>query len=248
MRLLLDIGNTAVKWMLTGSGGMEAQGRFEHATGDFSALADAAWSRLAPPRAVVVVNVAGERIAQALADFAAQRWACPVTFVSTQAAAFGVRNAYHVQGDLGADRWVAMIAAHRLSGGTVCVIDCGTAITLDVVAADGQHRGGLILPGAALLAGTLQDNTQGISLQRDAAVSGLLARGTAAGVSGGALYLLAATIDRLVADLERDGGESIDVIMTGGDAERLMAQLATPVRHVPDLVFQGLMLFSDGDK
>ena len=101
-------------------------------------------------------------------------------------------NAYLAPGDLGADRWVAMIAAHHQVEGAVCVFDCGTAITVDLVAASGEHRGGLILPGIDMLVETLQVNTAGIRLPDEATLTDLLGRGTREGVTGGTQQLLAA--------------------------------------------------------
>ena len=148
--------------------------------------------------------------------------------IKTARSACGVTNAYHAPGDLGADRWVAMIAAHHRVAGAVCVIDCGTAVTVDLVAASGEHRGGLILPGVRLLGQTLAVNTAGIHLQVDAAATGLLGRTTREGVIGGAQYLVAAAIDRIAADVIGHAGEPVTVIITGGDSlsrNRLAASL-----------------------
>ena len=245
MKLLLDVGNTAVKWATVESGSLTVHGDFVHRDGDFGRLASQAWSGLESPAAVVAVNVAGEGVAAAIADFVRQTWQCPVEFVNTAHAACGVTNAYHAPGDLGTDRWVAMIAAHHGVGGAVCVVDCGTAITIDLVAASGEHRGGLILPGVRLLGETLAVNTAGIRLQDDTTATGLLGRTTRDGVIGGAQYLAAAAIDRIAADVIEDAGEPVTVIITGGDAERLLPLLATRVQHEPRLVLLGLAILSD---
>jgi type III pantothenate kinase len=245
MKLLLDVGNTAVKWATAESGTLTAHGDFVHRDADFGRLANQAWSGLETPAAVVAVNVAGEGMAAAIADYVRQTWQCPVEFIKTAHAACGVTNAYRAPGDLGADRWVAMIAAHHRIDGAVCIIDCGTAITVDLLAASGEHRGGLILPGVRLLGETLAVNTAGIRLQDDATASGLLGRTTRDGVIGGAQYLAAAAIDRIAADVIEHAGETVNVIVTGGDAERLLPLLATPLQYQPQLVLQGLVIMSD---
>ena len=245
MKLLLDVGNTAVKWAAAESNRFTRQGGFMHRDGAFGRLANLAWSGLETPAAVVAVNVAGEGVAASIADYVRQTWQCPVELIKTARSACGVTNAYHAPGDLGADRWVAMIAAHHRVDGAVCVVDCGTAITVDLVAASGEHRGGLILPGVRLLGESLAVNTAGIRLQDDATATGLLGHTTREGVIGGAQYLAAAAIDRILADIIEHAGETASVIVTGGDAERLLPLLATPVQYQPQLVLQGLAILSD---
>ncbi|MBT8116222.1 MAG: type III pantothenate kinase [Gammaproteobacteria bacterium] len=245
MKLLLDVGNTAVKWATAESGSLTARGAFGYRDGEFGRLADQAWSGIETPAVVVAVNVAGEGVAASIADYVSETWQCPVELIRTARSACGVTNAYRAPGDLGADRWVAMIAAHRRVDGAVCIVDCGTAITIDLVAASGEHRGGLILPGVRLLGETLAVNTAGIRLQDDTTATGLLGRTTRDGVTRGAQYLVAAAIDRIAADVVEDAGEPVTVIITGGDAERLLPLLATPVQYQPQLVLQGLAILSD---
>ena len=224
MKLLLDIGNTAVKWATAKAGTLTAQGRFVHRDGDLDRLTAQAWSALVPPAAVVAVNVAGDEVAAALGAYVTKAWDCPIEFVEVKAADHGVTNAYPAPGDLGADRWVAMIAAHHQVEGAVCVFDCGTAITVDLVAASGEHRGGLILPGVALLAEMLQANTAGIRLPDEATLTDLLGRNTPAGVMGGAQQLVAAALDRIATEVQAATLESVSIIITGGDAERIKAR------------------------
>ena len=246
MKLLLDIGNTAVKWAFAEGQLLAGQGGFVHREKNFRELAERAWSTAAAPESVFAVNVAGAGLASALSDYTQAAWQLEPEFVQVSSAECGVTNAYGTPGDLGADRWVAMIAAHRLSDRAVCVVDCGTAITLDVVTADGGHRGGLILPGMAMLCQSLQVNTAGIEMHDDVPASGLLAPGTRAGVEQGARILLASAIDRIVNEIAEQGNETPDVIMTGGDATQLLPLLGITVQHVPGLVLQGLAIMSEG--
>ena len=245
MKLLLDIGNTAVKWAMNEAGTFTAQGYFVHRDAEFERLAQQDWSALVTPERVVAVNVAGDEVAAALGAYVAKAWECPIEFVEARAADHGVINAYPVPGELGADRWVAMIAAHHQVEGDVCVFDCGTAITVDLVTASGEHRGGLILPGIDMLVETLQANTAGIQLPDMAGMTGLLGRGTREGVTGGVERLLAAAIDRIVADIQADSDAAVSFISTGGDAERLLSHMNTTLQYEPLLVLQGLAIMSD---
>ena len=245
MKLLLDVGNTAVKWAMIEADTFTAQGYFVHRDADLDQQAAQAWSALIPPASVAAVNVAGDEVATALGAYVTRAWACPLEFVEARAADHGVTNAYPVPGDLGADRWVAMIAAHQQVEGAVCVFDCGTAITVDLVAASGEHRGGLILPGIDMLVETLQANTAGIQLPDTAGMTSLLGRCTREGVTGGAERVLAATLDRIAEDIQADSDEAVSFIITGGDAERLIPLMTTKVQYEPLLVLQGLAIMSD---
>ena len=246
MKLLLDVGNTAVKWTLAEATRIGDVGHFVYRDGDFDALAADAWSAISVPDAIEVVNVAGLGMAAKITYFAKQAWQLTPEFARVSQAACGVTNAYTVPQDLGADRWVAMIAAFHTHTGAACIIDCGTAITLDLLASAGRHRGGLILPGVDLLSRALQDNTDGIQLRDNLSSSKLLGQGTRDGVIGGAQYLAAAAIDRIVNDMGEAAGESVTTLITGGDAERLLPLINVPVQQVPGLVLQGLAILSDG--
>ena len=247
MRLLLDVGNTAVKWAFAEGSVLVEQGRFVHAGQAFEVLAAQAWRGKAAPTAVVVANVAGAGMDDSVRRHAQTAWQLEPAFMRTARTEGGVTNAYETPGDLGVDRWVAMIAAHHDCRRGVCVIDCGTAITLDLLAASGQHQGGLILPGIDMLGQTLQAGTAGIEWEHAIPPGLPLARGTQAGVTGGAVYLVAAAIDRIVADMSAAAGEPVETWITGGDAARLLPVLQTPVSHRPDLVLQGLAILSDGE-
>ena len=151
MNLLLDVGNTAVKWACFTNGRPGTSGRFVHRAGDVGALADAAWSGLQPADKVLIANVAGREMQTALAAWFLDNWQVPPVFLRATARACGVSNAYSDPATLGIDRWAAVVAAHHGYPGAVCVVDCGTAVTLDLVTAGGEHRGGLILPGIEML-------------------------------------------------------------------------------------------------
>lgn len=246
MKLLLDVGNTAAKWALADATRIDSNGFFVHRDRDFSAQARQAWSEIPTPDAVLVANVAGAGMAAEIKRFVAGAWQLVPEFVRVTEAACGVTNAYSTPDDLGVDRWLAMIAAHHAYDGAVCVIDCGTAVTLDLLAGNGQHRGGLILPGIGMLSQALQVNTAGIQLQDDTPTVMLLAQGTRDGVIGGAQYLVAAAIDRIVADMGDAAGGPVAAIITGGHAEQLLPLMKVTVQHAPELVLQGLAILSDG--
>lgn len=242
MMLLVDIGNTAVKWALYGPADRAEGGRIIHRGHDIATVFSTAWGDLPGPERIVVANVAGDAVAASLADWTASHWSLQPEFISTEKAAGGVRNAYETATDLGVDRWAALVGAHHHVDGPVCVIDCGTAITIDLLSAEGQHLGGLIFPGVAMLKQVLLEDTANVlSLQGEGSPE-LLAQSTGAGVHSGAVHMAVAAIDRIVNNYVASHGDALELVITGGDAAEMLTLLARRARHEPELVLKGLAI------
>jgi len=172
-------------------------------------------------------------------------------------AAAGVRNAYRDTWRLGADRWVAIIAAHALARRRpVLVANIGTALTLDAVSDDGRHLGGAIAPGPSTMIASLLNGTRGIRVRargartagsvRRAGTSRLFAADTASALDAGAAYAAAALVDRAAAEARIALRLRPLVLLTGGGAAALRTYIRGPVRVVPDLVLQGLAVLARG--
>jgi type III pantothenate kinase len=247
--LLVDIGNSRIKWTTVSRG--KARPSIAAARPDAEALADQAaqwWGSLKTPRRILASNVAGPAFAAALIEWCRTHWQVEIEFITAQAQARGIRNAYTVPERLGPDRWAALIAARRRGDGAVCVIDAGTALTLDVLTADGVHQGGLIIPGLTMMRRALLEGTGVILSAATAPERGavtLLARDTRDGVEGGTLYALVAVIDRVVADVGVELGQAPLCLISGGDAGDLLPLLAGDYHHVPDLVLEGLAILAE---
>src|SRR3569832_603245 len=129
-----------------------------------------------------------------------------------------------------------------------CIVDAGTAITLDDLSTDGHHLGGLIMPGIELMRRSLLERSEGIRAATASPERGditLLARDTQSGVDGGTLYAAVAAIDRVMQDVGTELGETLTRVITGGDAERLLTLLHGQYHHVPDLVLHGLAIIAE---
>ena len=161
MTLLVDVGNTRIKWATLEHGRLVNRGSAVHRDAVDAALA-AFGAALPPQPRVIAANVAGEAIANGLAALVAARPGASLELVATSAERFGVRCAYSDPSRLGVDRWVAVLAAHHAARAAACVINAGTAVTFDAVDAGGAHLGGLIMPGAGLFAAALDRNTRNI--------------------------------------------------------------------------------------
>jgi type III pantothenate kinase len=205
-----------------------------------------AWQNLPQPGAVWVSNVAGSELAEALEQWLQQTWGLLPQYATSSEAWGEVRNAYEEPGRLGVDRWLALLAAYEISKQAVCIIDCGTAITVDVMASSGQHLGGLIVPGLGMMRDALYAGTEGVHESVPASSAGsLLACDTAGAVEGGSLYAVVAFIDRVCTDMEKELDEPMTCLLTGGDATDILPLLNVEVEHEPLLVLQGLALIAE---
>jgi len=246
MILLLDAGNTSVKWGLCEGGNIVTSGSFIHRGNNINDLADQSWPVLQTPAGVYIANVAGKELGRRLSNWIVKQWGITPVFIAATGQACGVTNAYTAAEHLGVDRWAALIGAHHHGSGAVCIVDCGTAITLDMLGADGVHQGGLILPGVEMLKQVLLKNTAVKNTFRTQESASLFARDTADAINGGALYMAVAAIDRIVADIASELDAHLDVVITGGDASRILTLLTCPARHDPELVLKGLAMLAGG--
>jgi type III pantothenate kinase len=247
MVVLVDIGNTRIKWASLVGGKLTSRGTAVHR--DALDAAMAAFAAALPPQPrIIASNVAGAAVQDRLEALVAARPGASLELVATSAERFGVRCAYADPSRLGVDRWVGVLAAHHAARGPVCVLSGGTAVTFDAVDAAGEHLGGLILPGAGLLAAALDRNTSNIGRTAPATKVArgleLLGRTTDAAVGNGAWLALGAALDRAIATVAHALAATPVVYLTGGDAEALRGWLETRVELRADLVLEGLALFA----
>lgn len=245
MTWLVDIGNSSIKWAEYTAGKLAESQTFLRTQLGIAEDLDSIWGNLQSPQQLICCSVAGEAFEQELMQWCQQVWELQPVFIRALEQGFGVTNAYTNTERLGADRWVAMVAAHQLVPGASCVIDCGTATTIDVLQADGQHLGGLIIPGLRLMAEALTTRTQIVIDESEGDNTTLFARNTADAIHGGALYALVATLDRVYNDVEQALEMPVKRIITGGDATEILPLLSGEHQFMPDLVLQGLMIIAE---
>jgi type III pantothenate kinase len=249
MILLVDIGNTRMKWALL-RGLRLSRMRARVHDGDPKVLE--AIVRRAPRGVtrVVAVNVAGARFERALRAATRTRLGLRPELIRSTREACGVRNGYRETWRLGADRWVGVIGARALARARSAVVaNAGTALTVDAVSAAGRHLGGAIIPGAAAMIGALIKGTNGIGKRARGNVASrrrLYAADTASALAAGAQYAAAALIDRAVDEASRELRATPLLFLTGGAAPGLKAELRHKARLVPDLVLRGLATLARG--
>jgi type III pantothenate kinase len=167
-----------------------------------------------------------------------------VRFMRAEKQACGITNSYRQPRRLGVDRWVAMIGARAESKSALCIVDAGSAITIDALDRHGMHLGGQIIPGLHLMHRALESDTAGIKGLRIRAVApgtgmALFANSTSGAVQAGAINAICGAIDRAVKTM-RAAGLRPKIFVTGGGSSPILEQLSTSVLHRPHLVLQGL--------
>lgn len=242
--LLLDLGNTNLKWAWLKQGAAGDSRSLSHRELGVAPALSTHWTDLPAPERILAASVLAPERNQELSDWTRKQWGCEPQFLRAEAEALGVCNGYDEPGQLGVDRWLALIAVHRLHPGAACVVDCGSAVTIDVVSAAGHHLGGVILPGLGLMRESLRQSTA-IPRWRDLPANQLLATRTDAAIAAGGVNAVAALVVRVVAEAAGRLKETPAVILTGGDASRVQAALTLPCTIEPDLVLQGLALIAD---
>lgn len=235
MILCLDAGNTRLKFGLRAGSEWRAQGAL-----DYTAFDSLVQQLPANPTRIVACNVAGEHARQRIEGLAA-RMRVPLDWLLSSAVACGVSNGYDKPQQLGADRWAALIGARALHTDACVVVVAGTATTIDALDAQGRFRGGLILPGLALMRSALAQNTAGLPHARGRYRA--LASNTDDAIVSGALHATLGAIDRLRATQEA----GVACLLSGGAAVELVPHLSRPYRVVDNLVLEGLCRFANSN-
>jgi type III pantothenate kinase len=240
--LLVDVGNSRVKWAHCERGVLDAQQAAEHAAWTVSDWRAALFAGATAER-VVAASVAGGASLAALDAAARVATGRGIERISTQREAAGVVNGYAEPGLLGVDRWLAAIGAYRRAGGACVVADIGTAATVDVVAHDGRHCGGYIVPGPRLMVASLLQGTSNLASFHATSPPGagpVFADNTRDAIERGCRVALAAWLDRCVADAARLLGTAPRLLLTGGALPEVLPYLEARGEEVPDLVLRGL--------
>lgn len=246
--LLVDLGNSRIKWAWL------REGRRGPAQAQEADKRPAFFSQPAPAQ-LLICSVACETVNATFGDWCRQQWQIQPQWFRSSASFMGVTNAYREPERLGNDRWLAMIAARHLFGGPLIVVDAGTAMTIDLVDAKGQHQGGWILPGLGLQQRLLLRNTdiQPLSPEEMEAqpqqmalaqtpdtgpgldTRGCIASGTLASVAGALEFVLKA-LDR------GPQWREATLVLSGGEASIIAPCLSQSYTLAPELLLDGLAL------
>ncbi len=250
MILEIDAGNTRIKWRLLR---VERDGVITTLENDFfvtnegmtgalegfdSQLSELPLSEVSR---IKVANVRGISFAEFIASLLIKRGAVPPEFAISAHSCAGVENGYGDPGKLGVDRWLAILAAYDGCKRACFVLDCGTTTTLDIVASNGRHLGGYIVPGIALMRDML--------FRRSAALAGanLVSMQLQPGINtsaaiGNGLIAMTTGFIRQIKDSQLQAESSPVWFVSGGDGELVQQFLTWESKYVPTLVLDGLRL------
>lgn len=234
--LQLDVGNSSAKWRLVDATGVLARGSFRHdGEPDFANMPR-------QPRRIWIASVANETAEARMAGHLQTRWPqAQLWFARSEASSGGLVNSYREPLRMGVDRWLAMLAAWHYTRQRCCVVDAGSALTIDLVAADGRHQGGYIIPGPALMERALLLDTDRVRFADDAVYALTPGQSTAEAVRHGIALAQAGAV--LLA-LRQAGQPAPRLVFCGGAGQTLCELLGSNGEWRPDLVFEGLELLA----
>lgn len=250
--LLLDVGNSRLKWGVLDDDNLRRTGHIAQSKIREQGL-QVLTTRL-PRRvdAVYASNVTGNSFATRLSGVIGMHCNSDVHFARSERRGWGVTNAYRQPRLLGVDRWVALVGAWNELHSACLVVDVGTAVTLDALDKTGLHLGGQIIPGTEVMQASLSDATSDIPQVKAAASRTgrdmkVFGRNTTAAVREGAENAVVGAIER-AARVLRSSGYRPKIVLTGGGASRILDALEKPPLHSPHLVLHGLAHMMDRAK
>lgn len=256
MKLWLDAGNTRLKWQLYQNNNCVSEGGRVHA-GDLyssmSLLVDDLQSlfSLDEINFVGLASVLNQQAFEQIASVCQSRFTCELQKAVVSRELKGVICAYQDVSKLGVDRWLAVVAAFNQSKKAVCVVSCGSALTIDMVDNAGNHLGGYILPGLTMSVRALTGQTHSVRFdEQNSVVTRALGRDTATAVLNGALVQAQASlkeVKRIFEEvcLNNQISDASYLFITGGDAKKVLESSDLDFVRQDDLVLQGLRLALD---
>ena len=158
----------------------------------------------------------------------------------------GINIRYDSPSNLGADRICSAVAATRLYGRPLIVIDFGTASTFNVIDANGDFLGGAICPGIKIAARALVDNTARLPKVELIKPASPIGKNTIAGMQAGLLYGYIGQIEYLIKKImQQMGEEDVKIIATGGMASLIVEECAYRIILNSTLTLDGLRMIYD---
>jgi type III pantothenate kinase len=216
--LFIDVGNTTVKWLFDG---------------DYQSVSASKFNlTLLPESKQVFVSCVGDKsLLNGIKN---------VTFVESKDVFGAFKSSYENADELGIDRFLAMIATiNQYPDQTRLIIDAGSALTFDLVLADGTHQGGLIMPGL----GKLRRSFDQFCTESQQLHNHKLANNTSDAWACGTGQMFTSVINAQIVHYLDEFGDLV-VVLCGGDSKLLALRLSHAVRLQPNLVLEGLFIYA----
>ena len=232
--LQLDVGNSSAKWRLLGDGEVTARGKYTTGDGDSQhALLNCA----VQVQRIWISSVASPQAEAELSQMLMTQWGVQPWYARTAQLTGALRNSYSDPSRMGVDRWLAMLGAWQRQPGRLCVVDAGSALTIDLLDPKGQHQGGYIIPGPALMERALLLDTDRVRFAEEVDYRLTPGTSTAEAVRHGIALAQAGAVAMV---LDRAGAEAPRLFFCGGGGAQLMQLLGRGGHYHADLVFEGL--------
>ena len=242
MICVIDAGNTRLKWQLRPEDSIQAVAWQDEADWRSQLLASLQGQKI---KQFIIAAVADEPRQAALDAVLAEHWPSQRRrWLKPKARCGGVVLGYADPTQLGVDRWCALLGARQhASDNDAIVVLAGTAITVDYLRADGQHRGGVILPSLAAMRAGLNALAPRLAAAWDQPSAmpegGALAVDTAGALHLGARFMLASAVTQLIDGLSEAESCAPKILLSGGDAAILTQWMARSAEVLPSLIFDG---------
>ena len=240
MKLLIDIGNSRLKWTLADAMTLASVQSLDYSLpASWESLARD-WQAMSEPKLILIASVASPECLNKTQSLVKHIWPnSSVQRIEVLADFANVKVAYTNPKALGVDRWLALLATQHYYAGTNCIVDCGTAITLDLLSAKGVHQGGLILPGLQLMRASLNKATADLPLVSDVQLE-LVADNTESAIANGSIWAAVGLIETVMRK-----SHSQQLILTGGAAKYLLDALDRPAIMDNGLVLRGMLHYAE---
>jgi len=241
MNLVVDMGNTRLKWAVVNNEQLvTGEPLFNQQLNEQELLKR--WQHLTPPERIALACVTANDTLALVIAVAVALWPCvKIIRVNSERQSFGIINAYTPPEKLGVDRWLALVAARHFYTIPACIVDCGTAITVDLINAQGQHLGGLISSGVMMMKKSLAAGTAALAFD-NTRYPLEAANFTEAAIYSGTLLAAIGLIEQVLAKQT----DVLSVILTGGDAALIAPHLSVTPLVDADLVLRGLAIVAQG--
>jgi len=243
MRVLFDYGNSRLKWALSEKG-IQKSGLLDgYDLSTLQGVLDKELGKMESPEEAWISSVAGEQATNILKSWLRTQWSLEAYLIKADAEACGVINSYAQPDQLGSDRWAALVAVRNRYIQPATIVDCGTAVTVDLIN-DNRFYGGVIFPGLEMSRNSLTTNTAQLRINKPETVTSV-AISTSTGIESGTLLGLTGAIEHVVKCQQRDTGLASKVYLTGGNANQVRPYLDLEVEVIEDLVLQGIDVIAD---
>lgn len=242
MSLLIDCGNTRCKFArVLADGTLSPVFAIANDAADFVARLDAFVGSSRVGSSCYLASVANAEVTKKV-EAALVSSGFTVTHVKTQAEALGLRIAYPVPAQMGVDRFLALIAAHRRKQ-SLLLVSVGSALTIDLLEANGQHHGGMIAATATIIQTAMENRF--VNFRNLWGSASGFSDNTGDALASGARYMVLGIIEKSWREASRLLNESdLLLLITGGDAEALLPHLPDNTVYQSALVLEGLALWA----